>query len=103
MSPECNPNRVHLQGPNRRQITAQFNGGSIVSDAGVLLLTEADRGSRLMERWAECFVDHRDSRYVRHPLLSLLRQRVFGLALGYEDLNDHDELRQDPLLGAERS
>jgi hypothetical protein len=100
MSPECNPNRVHLQGPNRRQITAQFNGGSIVSDAGVLLLTEADRGSRLMERWAECFVDHRDSRYVRHPLLSLLRQRVFGLALGYEDLNDHDELRQDPLLGA---
>lgn len=100
MSSECNPNRVHLQGPNRRQITAEFSGGSIVSDAGVLLLAEADRRSRLMERWAGCFVDHRDPRYVRHPLLSLLRQRVFGLALGYEDLNDHDELRLDPLLAA---
>lgn len=100
MSSECNPNRVHLQGPNRRQITAQFNGGSIVSDGGVLLLAETDRRSRLMERWAQCFMDHRDPRYVRHPLLRLLRQRVFGLALGYEDLNDHDELRQDPLLAA---
>ena len=66
MSSECNPERVHLQGPNRRQITAQFNGGSIVSDGGVLLLAEADRRSRLMERWAACFVDHRDPRYVRH-------------------------------------
>ena len=69
------------------------------SDAGALLLGETDKAIGLLDRFAVCFGDHRDPLFIVHPLKALVAQRVFGLALGYEDLNDHDDLRCDPVLG----
>jgi len=83
---------------DRRTVLADFNGGQLTSDAGVVLLEQADRCIKLLERFAGCFRDSRDARFVEHPVLDLVRQRVFGLALGYEDLNDHDDLSRDPML-----
>lgn len=77
---------------------AAFDGGAITSDAGALLLGETDRAIRLSERFAACFSDARVSELVEHSLSTLVMQRVVGIALGYEDLNDHDELRHDPVL-----
>jgi hypothetical protein len=79
-------------------VVASFDGGRISSDGGVLLLGQTDRRLGLLDRFAECFDDHRAPEWVEHSVEELLRQRVFGLALGYEDLNDHDELRRDALL-----
>jgi hypothetical protein len=79
-------------------VVASFDGGRISSDGGVLLLGETDRRLGLLERFAACFEDHRAPEWVEHSVEDLLRQRVFGLALGYEDLNDHDDLRRDALL-----
>jgi hypothetical protein len=81
-----------------RCVLADFDGGLITSDAGALLLSATDRAIRLVARFATCFHDARDPAYVRHALDSLLAQRVFGLALGYEDVLDHDALRHDPVL-----
>jgi len=77
---------------------ARFDGGSITSDGGGVLLREVERRTGILEQFAACFTDHRDPRFIEHSVLELVGQRVYGLALGYEDLNDHDELRQDPLL-----
>jgi len=82
----------------RREIQARFDGGHITSDGGVLLLREVDRRFNIIARAAACFTDFRDPDLIEHSVQSLLGQRVFGLALGYEDLNDHDHLRADPLL-----
>ena len=82
-----------------RQIVAEFNGGTITSDAGSLLLKEADAKMNLLARFSECFTDRRSPLLIEHTLEQMLRQRVYGLAMGYEDLNDHDLLRLDPLLG----
>jgi hypothetical protein len=79
---------------------AEFTGGQITSDGGVMLLGEVDRRRRVIERFAGCFEDHRDSGRVEHTVEEMLRQRLLALALGYEDLNDHEELRSDPLLAA---
>jgi hypothetical protein len=76
-----------------------FDGGHISSDGGVLLLREVDARLGLTERLARCFSDYRREDLVEHSVKELLRQRVYGLALGYEDLNDHDDLMRDPLLG----
>lgn len=81
-----------------RKIIAAFDGGEITSDAGVLLLREAAQRLNLFARMASCFEDHRDGARVRHSLADLLNQRVSAMALGYEDLNDHDALRHDPAL-----
>ena len=81
-----------------RAVLAAFDGGEITSDAGVLLLRECDRDLQLSARMAACFKDHRDAARVTHSLPDLLRQRMMGIALGYEDLNDHDTLRRDPAL-----
>jgi hypothetical protein len=89
-----------FQSAGRREIRADFNGGDITSDAGVLLLQEVERRCSIVEQFAHCFDDHRDPDRIEHGVRDLLAQRVFGLALGYEDLNDHDELRFDPLLAA---
>ena len=75
-----------------------FDGGAITSDGGALLLRETDRRIGLFDRVAACFTDGRDSRLTEHSLHTLVAQRITGLALGYEDLNDHDSLRHDPLL-----
>jgi len=100
MATECTSGGLVFQGPGRREIHADFNGGDITSDAGVLLLQEVERRCSIVEQFAHCFDDHRDAGRVEHAVRDLLAQRVFGLALGYEDLNDHDELRFDPLLAA---
>ena len=77
---------------------AAFNGGALTSDAGGLLLGAADRRLNLVRRLAGCFRDARDPRLIEHSVATLIGQRVYGIALGYEDLNDHDELRHDPLM-----
>jgi hypothetical protein len=81
-----------------RRIEASFDGGSITSDAGGLLLGSTDRAIGLIDRFAQCFKDHRDPELIEHEVRTLVGQRVYGLAMGYEDLNDHDHLRHDPLL-----
>ena len=77
---------------------ARFDGGRLTSDSGVLLLREADRLFDVTGRLAACFADYRDPERVEHPLQTLIAQRVLGLAAGYEDLNDHDRLRDDSAL-----
>ena len=98
MTTECTPIQMEFQGVGRRKVAASFDGGHLSSDGGALLLREAEERFRIVERFAACFTDLRDERYVEHSVLELLRQRIFGIALGYEDLNDHDKLRLDPLI-----
>jgi hypothetical protein len=95
---ECITPSLRFQDLGSRSVIGQFNGGNITSDAGALLLREVDARFGFLERFATCFTDHRDPERIEHSLLDLLKQRVFGLCLGYEDLNDHDQLRLDPLL-----
>jgi hypothetical protein len=96
---ECTQSSFKFAALYRREVVAQFDGGDITTDAGGLLLREVDRRLSLTERLAACFTDHRRADQIEHPLSALLAQRVYGLALGYEDLNDHDQLRADPLMG----
>jgi hypothetical protein len=98
MQTECSPKLFAFEAVEGRSVVAGFDGGEITSNAGALLLGQVDRGLGLIRRFAECFVDRRDPRYVEHRVETLLAQRIFGLVLGYEDLNDHDELRKDPTL-----
>ena len=95
---ECNEISLQFQPHGRREIVAEFNGEMITSDAGVLLLREADQRLGLINKFAACYDDFRNPDQTDHPLEQLLAQRTFGIALGYEDLNDHDKLRHDPLL-----
>ena len=83
-----------------RDLVWRFDGGDITSDGGALLLRQLEQQTGIVRRFAACFQDYRRPDLIEHPLLDLIRQRVFGLALGYEDLNDHDELRRDPMLAA---
>jgi hypothetical protein len=83
-----------------RKVVVDFSGGTLSSDGGLLLLRQLDASLGLTRTLASCFSDQRDQRFVDHSVPELLRQRVFGLALGYEDLNDHEHLRRDPLLAA---
>jgi len=83
-----------------RSVVAAFDGGAITTDAGALLLGAADRAIGLVDRFAGCFIDGRDGALIEHDLETLVLQRVFGIALGYEDLSDHDALRFDPVLAA---
>jgi hypothetical protein len=96
MQTECTPKLFEFEAVERRSVVAGFDGGNITSNAGALLLGQVDQGLRLVRRFADCFIDRRDARYVEHQVETLVGQRIFGLALGYEDLNDHDELRKDP-------
>jgi hypothetical protein len=98
MKTECNPNPLDFHGLGRREIVARFDGGQISSDGGGLLLREVDRRTGILRQLAEQFTDYRDTDAIEHSVLDLVSQRVYGLALGYEDLNDHDQLRLDPLL-----
>ncbi len=96
MQTECTPKLFEFEAVERRSVVAGFDGGNITSNAGALLLGQVDQGLGLVRRFADCFIDRRDARYVEHQVETLVGQRIFGLALGYEDLNDHDELRKDP-------
>ena len=95
---ECTQSEFEFQTHFSRRVVAGFEGGAMTSDGGGLLLRETDRRLHLLSRLAECFLDGRNPLRVKHPVAQLLAQRVYGLALGYEDLNDHEQLRQDPLL-----
>jgi hypothetical protein len=95
---ECKTSQLEFQGFGRRQVVADFDGGRISSDGGLLLLREVAQRSGLLKRFAGCFSDYRDPRLIEHQVEELVAQRVLALAQGYEDLNDHDTLRDDPLL-----
>ena len=98
---ECSGNRFEFATMHgTRQMVAEFSGGTITSDGGGLLLQETDRKLNLLSRFSECFGDARNPALIEHSVEQLVRQRVYALALGYEDLNDHEQLRLDPLLGA---
>jgi hypothetical protein len=99
MQTECSANGIDFGRAGGRRVVADFDGGMVSSDAGALLLGDTDRAIRLLDRFAACFRDGRHPAYVLHDVRTLVAQRVFGLALGYEDLVDHDELRRDPVLG----
>jgi len=79
---------------------AEFNGGTITSDGGLLLLREVEAKRKTIKQFTACFTDHRDPNLIERTVEELVGQRIYGLALGYEDLNDHDLLRRDPLLAA---
>lgn len=98
MPTECIPEQIEFQGHGFRKVVADFSGGRITSDAGGLLLRETEAGTKILERFADCFTDNRNQDLIEHTKLELLSQRIFGIALGYEDLNDHDDLRSDALL-----
>lgn len=95
---ECTQSSFEFQAHFSRQVTARFDGGSMTSDAGAVLLRETDRRLNLLPRLAACFEDRRAPWLVSHPVSEMAAQRVYALALGYEDLTDHDQLREDPLL-----
>ena len=98
MQTKCNTDRFDFQPFERRELVGIFDGGDITSDAGGLLLREVDAKTEIIRRLAECFTDYRDPELIEHSVAELVAQRVYGLALGYEDLNDHDQLRHDPLM-----
>jgi len=95
---DCISDRVLFGRLGRREIVADFNAGDLSTDGGALLLRRVEQRSRIIEGFARCFRDHRDPSRTTHSVDELIAQRVFGLLLGYEDLNDHDTLRHDPLL-----
>src|SRR5712692_10140140 len=98
MTTECNQEPFPFHPLNQREVRGQFDGGSITSDAGGLLLREVEKRTNIIGQFASCFTDYRDPELVEHGVAELVAQRIYGLALGYEDLNDHEELRRDPLL-----
>jgi Transposase DDE domain group 1 len=100
METECNTDRFCFQPLGRREVVGAFDGGTISSDAGGLLLREVEQRTEIIRQFAACFADYRDPELVEHTVEQLVAQRIYGLALGYEDLNDHDQLRCDPLLAA---
>ena len=98
METECTPTQLEFHALGRREVVGKFDGGNITSDAGGLLLRETEKRMGIISGFAGCFQDLRDPELIEHTVAELVAQRVYGLALGYEDLNDHDELRRDPLF-----
>lgn len=98
MQTHCSTKTAEFQPLGTRKIVACFDGGAITSDGGALLLRECEAATRIIAQFARCFVDHRDPALIEHTVEELVAQRTYALALGYEDLNDHDTLRHDPLL-----
>jgi len=95
---ECSATQMEFASVEGRAVVAAFDGGTITSDAGALLLGSTDRAIGLVERFSGCFADQRRADLVEHDIATLVMQRVFGIALGYEDLVDHDQLRHDPVM-----
>src|SRR5438093_1319080 len=98
MPTECSAECFDFGTVEGRGVEAAFDAGLVTSDAGALLLGAADRAINLVGRFAGCFHDERRAEYIEHEVATLVGQRVFAIALGYEDLNDHDELRHDPMM-----
>jgi len=95
---QCNQESLQFHPLNQRHVVGRFDGGAITSDAGGLLLREVEKRTGILARFTACFRDYRKPERVEHTVRELVAQRVYALALGYEDLNDHEQLRQDPLL-----
>jgi hypothetical protein len=98
MPTECSADLFEFAPVGRREVVGSFDGGAITTDAGALLLRAADRRIGLISRFAKCFIDRRAQDLIEHGVATLVGQRVFGIALGYEDVSDHDELRHDPVM-----
>ena len=98
MKTECKQTSWHFPELIDKQVAVDFDAGFVSSDGGGVLLARMDRSLGHVKRFCGCFTDYRDPELVEHPLLDLLRQRIYGLVLGYEDLNDHEQLKSDPLL-----
>jgi hypothetical protein len=98
MKTHCKSQALLFQTQTKREVVAHFDGGNICSDAGGLLLRQTEEATGIIRKFAACFTDYRDPDLIEHTVEELLAQRIYALALGYEDLNDHDELRNDPLL-----
>jgi len=98
MRTHCSSNQLAFQAIHGRSVKGSFDGGRITSDAGALLLREIEQGQHLLNRFSQCFLDLRNPGFVEHSVYELVSQRIYGLCLGNEDLNDHDQLRADPLL-----
>ena len=98
MQTECSADLFGFARVESRAVVAAFDGGKMTSDAGALLLGAADQAIRLVDRFAECFADSRAPELIEHTVRTLVGQRIFALALGYEDVVDHDQLRHDPTL-----
>jgi hypothetical protein len=96
---ECIQSGFGFEVSGKREIVARFDGGTISSDGGAFLLRQADKRLNLIRRLAGCFLDGRNQSLVEHSIPEMLSQRIYGLALGYEDLNDHEQLRTDPVFG----
>jgi hypothetical protein len=99
MKTECSPHKLKLTSLISRDIIAKFDGGNITSDCGAFLLREIEKRTHILKRLSNCFADYRNPRLIEHTVEELVKQRVYGIAMGYEDLNDHDKLRTDPFLG----
>jgi hypothetical protein len=95
---ECNVEPLEFHDLGRREVVGKFDGGMISSDGGAVLLREVEKRTGVLHRLAQQFTDYRDPEAIEHTVEELSSQRVLGLALGYEDLNDHDRLRADTLL-----
>jgi len=95
---DCLPSPIYLPAFKGRKVEINFEGGDVTSDGGIVLLQQIDQKLGLTEKVAGRLCDQRDPSRVKHDQLSMIRQRVYGLALGYEDLNDHHRLRHDTLL-----
>jgi hypothetical protein len=95
---ECIQSSFGFEGCGRREIVARFDGGTITSDAGCLLLRQTEKRLNLLPRLAACFLDGRQQDRIEHSVREMLAQRIYGLALGYEDVNDHEQLRTDPVF-----
>src|SRR5438093_11090594 len=100
MSTECNQFVLGFHPLKQREIRAQFDGGAISSDGGGLLLREVEKRRGILRQFAACFTDYRNADLIEHTVDELVAQRGYGLALGYEDLNDHEESRNAPPLAA---
>src|SRR5437660_8381659 len=98
MPTECSLDLFEFAPVKGQRVVAGFDGGAITSDAGALLLGSADRAIGLVDRFSGCFRDGRSAALVEHEVQTLVGQRIFAIALGYEDLSDHDELRHDPVM-----
>ncbi len=94
----CKSKKLELHPLNRLSVIAAFDGGAITSDAGALLLRETQKKNRLFDRMAACFIDYRRSERITHSVRDLIAQRVMAIAPGYEDVNDHNTLKDDPLI-----
>src|ERR1700745_2833916 len=96
---ECIQSSFGFKACGTREIVARFDGGTISADSGAFLLRETDRRLNLLPRLAGCFLDRRNQARIDYSILEMLFQRIYGLALGYEDINDHEQLRKDPVFG----